>query len=524
MRKIFLLAIGVLVLLTGCNATSTHRKVSDFEVPNYMTKISDISEGTYHSYWIQPGNKIEKCELLIEGYHFEGKSEPKLNSEDLHWDGSCRNGKVHGLGKMTVNAGSLDWFEIAYHNEGITDRHYYQGIEGSNNVKYGMYKREGGKSVGLYEVQATTSADGSIDTNFAYVEIDSKRALSKGIFSRQYGDGSKAKYTGTFGNKLFFGTGEFFDSQNTAAVNLWGFVNVVNDKPESYVVLKNPQGLWHQYYEFGNLVENVQLPKNYINKIMSVSSEAATIANKASEAGQLALAMKQKYDASVEQMSRSNPEPNKQQTGPSKSLSTGTGFFISNDGYILTNSHVIAGSSKISIILDGKSLPARLIDNDSSNDIALLKVDQKVQGLSIELKNKTKQGTEIAVLGYPNIGLQGNEQKATFGYINSNSGIQGDTRYFQIDSPIQPGNSGSPMMNNHGVVIGIASATLDQSAAFKVTGTLAQNVNYAVKIAYALPMLINHGVRYIEPDNTKKLKKTELVESVSESVVLVVAE
>ena len=185
---------------------------------------------------------------------------------------------------------------------------------------------------------------------------------------------------------------------------------------------------------------------------------------------------------------------------------------------------MIEGSSNISIILNGKSVSASLIDHDSSNDIALLKVDKPVEGLSIELKKKTKQGTEIAVLGYPNIGLQGNEQKATFGFINANSGIQGDTRYFQISSPIQPGNSGSPMVNEKGVVIGIASASLNQTAAIKSTGTLAQNVNYAVKIAYALPMLINHGVEYIEPAGQKALEKTDLIESISNSVVLVVAE
>ena len=58
------------------------------------------------------------------------------------------------------------------------------------------------------------------------------------------------------------------------------------------------------------------------------------------------------------------------------------------------------------------------------------------------------------MLGYPNIGLQGNEQKITFGFINANSGIRGDIRYFQISSSVQPDNSGSPMVNQKGVVIG----------------------------------------------------------------------
>ena len=234
--------------------------------------------------------------------------------------------------------------------------------------------------------------------------------------------------------------------------------------------------------------------------------------------------MKKKYDAQQSLSPSGAEQPKKPNPEYSKGISTGTGFFISNDGYILTNSHVIEGSSNISIILNGKPVPAILVDHDPSNDIALLKINESVEGLPIELKKKTKQGAEIAVLGYPNIGLQGNEQKATFGFINANSGIQGDTRYFQISSPIQPGNSGSPMINEQGVVIGIASASLNQTAVIKATGTLAQNVNYAVKIPYALPMLISHGVKYIEPSSQKFFEKTELIENIADSVVLVVAE
>ena len=524
MRNVFLLAIGFSIFLVGCASAPSYRTVSESEIPNYISKVSDVAEGIYSSHWVQPGNKTEKCELLMEGYEFEGNPQSKLVSENMHWDGECKNGKTDGLGKMTVNAGSLDWYEIAYHNEGITDRHYYRGIEGNNNVKYGMYWREEDRSSKLYEVQATTNSDGNIDFNYAFVEIDSKRLLTKGEIHRKYGDAGKGRYTGVFGNKLFFGTREFFNSSNNATGTFLGFANMANEKPESYTVLKNQQGLWHQYYEFGNLVEYVQLPQAYINQIMSLSSDSASAANKARNAGQLALAMKKKYDASRKVPATARTQPQKPNPESAKGISTGTGFFISNDGYVLTNSHVIEGSSKISIVLNGKSVSATLVDHDSSNDIALLKVNESVEGLPIELKKKTKQGTAIAVLGYPNIGLQGNEQKATFGYINANSGIQGDTRYFQIDSPIQPGNSGSPMVIENGVVIGIASASLNQTAAIDATGTLAQNVNYAVKIAYALPMLINHGVEYIEPAVQKPLEKIELIESISNSVVLVVAE
>lgn len=524
MRSVFLLAIGFSIFLAGCASAPSSRTVSDNEIPDYMSKVSDVEEGTYNSYWVQPGNKTEKCELLMEGYDFKESPQSKIDPEDMHWDGECKNGKVHGLGKITVDAGSFDWYEIAYHNEGITDRHYYSGAKGQSNVSYGMYVRENGRSVKRYEVHSTTKANGEIDFTYAFVEADSKTATVSGTLHRKYNDGSIGKYTGVQGNKLFFGTREFFNASNTPTGTFWGYSRVSDEKPESYVIMKNSQGLWHQYYEFGNLIEYVQLPSTYTNQIMSVTSESAAAAKKAGNAGQLALAMKQKYDAERAPSSSNTSQPKQPKPESSKGISTGTGFFISNDGYMLTNSHVIEGSSNISVILNGKSVPAALIEHDSSNDIALLKVNESVKGLPIELKKNTKQGAEIAILGYPNIGLQGNEQKANFGYINSNSGIQGDTRYFQIDSPVQPGNSGSPMVNKNGVVIGIASATLNQSAAIRSTGTLAQNVNYAVKITYALPMLISHGVKYIEISNQKPLVKTDLIESIAGSVVLVVAE
>jgi S1-C subfamily serine protease len=238
-----------------------------------------------------------------------------------------------------------------------------------------------------------------------------------------------------------------------------------------------------------------------------------------------ALIMKQKYDS----LSKEIPPPKKtnrpkQEPEEAHGIATGTGFFISSDGHILTNSHVIEGSSKLSIILNGERVKATLIDHDKSNDIALLKVDTIANPLPLELKTKTKKGASIAVLGYPNIGLQGNEQKSTFGFINSNSGIQGDTRYYQVSSPIQPGNSGSPTVNEQGAVIGIASASLNQSVAMESTGSLAQNVNYAVKITYALPMLIRHDVSYITPQSSNALGKVDLIEKISGGVVLIIAE
>jgi nucleotidyltransferase/DNA polymerase involved in DNA repair/S1-C subfamily serine protease len=514
-------AICISTLVTGCNSTPDYRKVLDNEINDYRDTISDFKVGNYSRDWVQPRNKSEKCEILFEGYLIQGIEKNSVQPE-VEWDGNCKNGKADGVGKISSMGGSVNFYEIAYHNQGVTDQFFYKWTEGTNQVTFGRYVHENQKIVKLISNNATVKPNGDIDTIYSMFEQNMRTGVSKGVAFKQYSDGV-AKYTGEFGNLLFFGARESFDSNNTPTFTFWGYYDVTSDKPDNYVILKNQQGVWHQRYQFGGVKEYVQLPQSYNDSIDKVTFEATKSANNASSIGQLALAMKKKYDASINASEVVAPEPSKTNEESEKRVSTGTGFFISNDGYVLTNSHVIEGSSNISIILKGKSISATLIDHDPNNDIALLKVNKSVEGLPIELKKKTKQGTDIAVLGYPNVGLQGNEQKATFGYINANSGIMGDTRYFQISSPIQPGNSGSPMLNEQGIVIGIASASLNQTAALETTGSLAQNVNYAVKIAYALPMLINHGVEYIESSNPTPLEKTQLIESISDSVVLVVA-
>jgi S1-C subfamily serine protease len=259
--------------------------------------------------------------------------------------------------------------------------------------------------------------------------------------------------------------------------------------------------------------------KNILKKITNVIQNAQINANKAGEVLYLAKKLKEKYDLlhKIEKVTTNKKEPKVIDT-----ISTGTGFIISKNGYILTNAHVIRGYSNIYAYVDKKRHKANIILVDSDNDIALLKIKGKFNYLPLNLK-KAEVGEDITVIGYPNIGLQGNEIKATFGEINSLSGIQGDIRHYQIDAPIQPGNSGSPLLNMKGEVIGIVNATLNQVVMLKKTGTLAQNVNYAIKLSYALPLLYEANVKIIKPKQIKKLKKTELVKKVKKSIVLILA-
>jgi S1-C subfamily serine protease len=136
------------------------------------------------------------------------------------------------------------------------------------------------------------------------------------------------------------------------------------------------------------------------------------------------------------------------------------------------------------------------------------------------------KGQEIFTLGYPLISLQGQEQKATFGRVNALSGVRGDTRFVQIDAPIQPGNTGGPLVNEKGEVVGIVSSMLHPMATLSLAGTLPQNVNYAVKSDLAHEM-VRHwlGSDWQEADPAGSSRAFgELIAEIEDAVVLIIAE
>jgi S1-C subfamily serine protease len=163
----------------------------------------------------------------------------------------------------------------------------------------------------------------------------------------------------------------------------------------------------------------------------------------------------------------------------------GSGFLISNDGYIATNYHVIEEAEVIQVEFDfedgREAFPASVIQVDKDNDLAILKVDLNNRDLQLpySVNNKLQEvGTKIFALGYPYADVMGNEIKYSDGSINSRTGIQGDVRFYQISAPIQPGNSGGPCFNEKGDLIGVVSMGLNNQMYQN------QNVNYVLKISY----------------------------------------
>lgn len=169
--------------------------------------------------------------------------------------------------------------------------------------------------------------------------------------------------------------------------------------------------------------------------------------------------------------------------------SSGTGFAVSCDGHIVTNAHVVEGATSIQVRIGDKMTEAKVIATDAQNDLAILKVIAETIPLRISDTTTPKLGDEVTVGGFPNPDIQGTSLKLTRGVISGMKGMQDDIRHFQIDAAVQPGNSGGPLMSATGEVVGVVNARLNDSAVALATGALPQNVNYAIKVDYLLPLL-----------------------------------
>ena len=169
------------------------------------------------------------------------------------------------------------------------------------------------------------------------------------------------------------------------------------------------------------------------------------------------------------------------------STRTGTCFAASPGGLLITSHHVVDGAVTIEVQLsDGRTLPARVASASRSNDIALLQIDEELDSyLTLAAARSARAGDAVFTMGYPNSEFLGVQPKFTEGAISAMSGLHDEPSYLQMSVPIQPGNSGGPVVNERGEVVGVVAATAAVESFYQQTGSLPQNVNWAVKAEYA---------------------------------------
>jgi S1-C subfamily serine protease len=199
-----------------------------------------------------------------------------------------------------------------------------------------------------------------------------------------------------------------------------------------------------------------------------------------------------------------------------KQRSNGTGFFVGADGYLVTNAHVVDGCDDPKIVR-GLAEPAvaQVLARDAQNDLALLKVDFAPDRVAA-LRAGVKVGEEVAAFGYP---LQSTLQGGgnfTVGNVSALSGMQNDSRHVQITAPVQPGNSGGPVVDRAGNVIGVVVSGLGMH-----NKGAAQNVNFAININVLIAFLNSHGVSYVTETSDRPLPNVELAEKVQSISVLI---
>jgi len=174
--------------------------------------------------------------------------------------------------------------------------------------------------------------------------------------------------------------------------------------------------------------------------------------------------------------------------------SSGSGFAVSSDGYVITNSHVIEGCQDVVIHTPLKDIKMRVVSNDPKNDLALLKGNFKPLAV-FSLSTKSPEITQdIFVAGYPFGYRVSSSVKVTKGIISSLTGIGNDFSNFQMDAALQSGNSGGPVLDNMGNVVGVAVAKLDAMKMLKDTGSLPENTNFGIKSSVVKSVLDSSGV------------------------------
>jgi len=181
--------------------------------------------------------------------------------------------------------------------------------------------------------------------------------------------------------------------------------------------------------------------------------------------------------------------------------SQGTGFVISPDGHVLTCAHVIGAEKVATIWVSKVRYEADVIGLDKESDLALLKtrtpITPAVTPLSFKRDGRYQIGADVATIGYPLGGILGTSVRYTKGTLSATAGIHDDPGHLQISAAVQPGNSGGPLLDGEGVVIGVVRASLNAQRTAEATGGhLPQNVNFALKADRALQYLSAHKAVY----------------------------
>jgi len=226
-----------------------------------------------------------------------------------------------------------------------------------------------------------------------------------------------------------------------------------------------------------------------------------------------------------------------------KSNTTGSGFFVSKLGHVVTNQHVVNKCNSVTVGDNAnKQVIATVLESDKRNDLALLRISN-MKTASAETKSLVAKlgltvtplaseglfrsdgvelGEDVVVAGYPFGDLFSNTVKITKGIISAKRGIGDDTGQFQIDAAVQPGNSGGPIYDENGNVIGVVVAQLNKLKVAKAIGTMPENVNFGIKASTVRQFLTASGLPTKWSKRSKRMPTKDIAKIAENQTVMVV--
>jgi S1-C subfamily serine protease len=247
----------------------------------------------------------------------------------------------------------------------------------------------------------------------------------------------------------------------------------------------------------------------------------------------------------------SKPKP--KSPPPAKSASSGSGFFVSKLGHIVTNQHVVRSCKGVTVGDNANSqVKAEVVETDRRNDLALLKISStemasadtkslirklgtalsrnlgiKVVPLSsngLLRSDDVELGESLLVAGYPYGDIFSNTIKVTKGIVSAIRGIGDDSGQFQLDAAVQPGNSGGPIYDENGNIVGVVVAQLNKLKMAKTIGSLPENVNFGIKASTVRQFLTSAGLPTKWSSRTSSMSTRDLAKIAKNQTVMVVCQ
>jgi uncharacterized protein len=233
-------------------------------------------------------------------------------------------------------------------------------------------------------------------------------------------------------------------------------------------------------------------------------------------------------------------KPKPKSNPPAGNITSGSGFFVSKLGYVVTNQHVVGECKSISVgDSSRKQIAAELVQQDKKNDLALLKIsstkmasaDTKslIRKLGIKVASRNvplssdgllrsedvELGERVMVSGFPYGEIFSDTIKVTGGMVSAIRGMGDDSGQFQIDAAVQPGNSGGPIYDGNGNIVGVVVSQLNKLKVAKVIGSLPENVNFGIKASTVRQFLTSAGLPTKWSNQSEPLSSGSVRNSVS---------